>query len=334
MFLLVTHSNSNPQANADNAETNIVSVETPNFHRALEVLDEAFPDVNRGFFYAFPQHDPFYKPEFSLALKKGNRLVSFLQIFDRQIRLEDKAIRIGGIGSVGTRTKEQGNGHATHLLTHAIDLMEQEGMEGSILFTKIPSFYERLGWNTIPQFEQEISVASLKTIRPSFQHYRRVEEKDCEKILSIYSRHAQQVSGLVQRTPEYWDGRVHWMNHIPIVVLNNQEVVGYFYMTRYDLAKPVMHITEIGMANAEPKTIELMLGSMARKAEEVSCTALRGFFRRLPAMNEYLDSHQLIQEDRSHNYLMWRDLSSYQHLETLLNFAARNRFLYWQTDAF
>ncbi|MDX9753148.1 MAG: GNAT family N-acetyltransferase [bacterium] len=309
-------------------------VDSSHFHQALDLLEEAFPDVSRGFFYAIVQQDPWYNPNFSLGLEKGDRLVAFLQIFDRTLQLGGRTVRVGGIGSVATRPKEQGQGYSTRLLNQAIEMMEQHGMESSILFTKIHPFYERLGWRTLPQFEQEIPVAALKALRPSYHAYRRILEKDCQPIQEIYSLQSHKTQGNLVRTPAYWDARVHWMNHTPIAVLDEERLVGYFYYARYNLKKPVLAISEMGLRESDDKTVALVLGAMARKAEECGCTAIRGFFRPVPGMNRYLDSSPGLATDHPHHYVMWRDLGAFEHHETILELIAQNRFLYWQTDAF
>lgn len=315
-------------------ESGIVSVDVINFYRALDVLGEAFPDVAPSFFYAITHLDPFSKPEMNLAIEKNNRLAAFLKIFSRSILLNNQTIRVGGIGSVATRPKEQGNGYASQLLQRALEWMEQEGMQGSMLFTKINPFYERMGWVTIPQKEQEIAVSSLKIFRPTFHSYRRITEKDCGKIQSIYTEQLPHIPGLLQRTPDYWDARVQWMNHVPIVVVNGDDVIGYFYMTRYNFKEPVLAITEIGLAKEDEQSIRLLLGSMARKAEEQSCSVLRGFFRQIPALNLFLGANHLITAEKPYNYLMWKDLSGYTAIETIIQLASEGKFLYWQTDAF
>jgi len=94
---------------------------------ALDVLEKAFPDMPRSFFYSIICRDPWYRPHFSLAVKDGKQFLSFLQIFDRSIQFNHTLIRFGGIGSVGTRPECRGRGYASALLRYAITRMEQEG---------------------------------------------------------------------------------------------------------------------------------------------------------------------------------------------------------------
>jgi predicted GNAT family N-acyltransferase len=316
------------------SEPVIVTVDAIRFPRALDVLEEAFPDVSRAFFHAIAHSDPFIKPEYLLGIEVKNRILSYLQIFERTLQFGGQSIKVGGIGSVGTRPKEQGKGYCGQLIHHALQCMEQQNMESAILFTKINGFYEKFGFETISQFEQEIRVSSLQKIRPSFRHYRRILEKDCEKIQQMYSAQLNQNQGHVVRTPEYWDCRAFWMNHVPTVVLDGENLLGYFYVSKYQPSVPVLSITEYGMVNTDSKTIELMLGSMARKAEELSCRSIKGFLCHTPALEAYVTEHRIAWQKCAYNYMMWRDFSGFSHIDRVKQLGIQNRFLYWQTDAF
>lgn len=57
---------------------------------------------------------------------EGN-LVSHVGLYPIEVVVEDQAIRIGGIGAVGTLPTERGKGHMTRLLYHVIDELRAQG---------------------------------------------------------------------------------------------------------------------------------------------------------------------------------------------------------------
>ncbi len=315
-------------------EIQITAVEPADYSLVLDVLETAFPDLSRSFFHTITMKDPWYQPKFTLAVQKGHRYLSSLQIFDRTMIVDGQSIRFGGIGSVGTRPISQGKGYARALLERAIEVMEAEGMQGSMLFTHINPFYEKLGWNTLVQKEQDILVARLQDKRPRPEFYRPMRENDTGCVEAIYASRQRSISGTLRRTPDYWRERIGWMNHSPVTVLNGNEIAAYFYAAQYDESKPVLTITEYGFNQVEESVFDLFMGAMARKAESMNCRTIRGFFRNDPDLRDYLDHRNLIDGEKDHCYLLWRDLGDSTCFETLEALNAQYQFTYWQTDGF
>ena len=90
-------------------------------------------------------------PDDTLVALDGTRLVSSVQIFDKRIRLGRAVAGVGGIGSVATHPEYERRGLATLLLRRAIEEMQRRGHCLSLLFTGRLSFYDRLGWESVPQ---------------------------------------------------------------------------------------------------------------------------------------------------------------------------------------
>ncbi len=101
---------------------------------------------DREFFARYNQNDSTFRDELCLVALDGGRIVATVQIFDRKINLDSKAVPMGGIGSVFTREDYRHKRVASGLMNLAITTMEREGFEVSLLFAERITFYNQFGW--------------------------------------------------------------------------------------------------------------------------------------------------------------------------------------------
>ncbi|MGH7247528.1 MAG: GNAT family N-acetyltransferase, partial [Pseudomonadota bacterium] len=91
-------------------------------------------------------------------------LVSTVQIFDRTINLDGKAVPMGGIGSVFTREDYRHQRVASALMRLAVETLGREGFEVSLLFAERLTFYNQFGWREVGRkFGVIADAAKLKT---------------------------------------------------------------------------------------------------------------------------------------------------------------------------
>lgn len=312
----------------------IRTVSSGEFHLALDVLEKAFPDVSRRFFHAITQHDPWYNEKFGLALETGKKLASYLQLFDRTLLIEGKPIRFGGIGSVGTRPRYKGKGYASKLMKHAEQVMQEENMQGGLLFTKIHPFYEKLGWKTLPLQEQEVSIHEIQLEKKSNLYWKPFKENNIETLHEIYVQEQTHLSGTLQRIPAYWKARPNWMDHTCIIIFCDDEIIAYLYGAKYRENVPTMHITEYGLKSHNEQTACALFQSAKELAIEKKCRDIRINLLAHPFLTQFIGEKNWKWDNQPYNYIMWKDVNHsglYNQLEQLAN---QNRFIYWQTDAF
>ncbi|MDP8245145.1 MAG: GNAT family N-acetyltransferase [Candidatus Hinthialibacter antarcticus] len=313
----------------------IRAIEADEFHLVLDCLETAFPDVRRGFFHAITLNDPAYQSAFSLAVEHDGRVLSYLQIFDRTLRLNGEAVRFGGIGSVGTRPDCRGRGYSQALLKRAIEVMQQYEMRGSILFTQIQPFYEKLGWKTVVQTEYEISVKNVSSLGAMRKTVRPMRDSDRQAIEMIYQDRLADLKNGCERSAEFWAARPTWMNH-PCFVLPSDDggVDAYFWCSQYNPKIPLLGISEYGYRKDDPAVLSALLSAMAKKARDMNCEAVRGPFRQDAKLFSFIESNRLKATPWENDYLMWRDLNQSGLEETIQQAAASGHFLFWPTDAF
>lgn len=300
---------------------------------ALDVLETSFPTLSRSFFHSLIARDPAYRPEFSLGIRQGRVVLAFLQIFPRTLLLYNEAINFGGIGCVATRTNHRGKGYASALMRHTIRIMRQNAMAGGMLFTTIQPFYKRLGWRSLSLFEWDLAVDSLfnRPYRPDWN--RGLKKSDYPSLQSIYETMQSRHGGGIVRTEAYWRARETWLTHFPVVIVEEGEIWGYFYYAQFDLKQPVMTVTEYGYVRADERIVDRLMRVIARKAEEINCRIVRGFFYIDPFFSAYCEDRNLKSGLRDFNYLMWIDLDHSNYIDRLQKHA-ENRLVCWSTDAF
>jgi GNAT superfamily N-acetyltransferase len=131
------------------------------------------------------------------------RPVSCVQIFTKQIRLRRETIRLGGIGSVGTHPDHRGKGLASNLLRRAVEEMQTRNMALSLLFTGRFTFYEPLGWVSIPQ--SRLSFHARPGEHQTGRPFRPTDRADVER---LYERYSMDLETRTTRDARYWDGQL------------------------------------------------------------------------------------------------------------------------------
>lgn len=177
--------------------------ERPGF---LALMDTAFADTDTSHFARYLDEDPCLGTADTLVAVDGGRLVSAVQIFTRTIRLGGEGVLLGGIGSVATHPSYEGRGQATELLRRAIVEMHGRGMALSLLFTGRPSFYERLGWMSIPH-----SLLVVRARRAGGERVGRAfGSADLPEVKRLYQLYSGARPGVTLRDDTYWSAQLRF----------------------------------------------------------------------------------------------------------------------------
>ena len=127
----------------------------------LDLLGRWYND--REFFARYNQNDRKFRDELCLIARDGGALVATVQIFDRAVRLDGQATPMGGIGSVFTREDYRHQGVASALMRMAVDTLERDQFEVSLLFAERLTFYNLFGWREIGRkFSVLANAAALR----------------------------------------------------------------------------------------------------------------------------------------------------------------------------
>ncbi len=159
---------------------------------------------NRDFFALYNQNDPVFRDDLCLIARDGPELVSTVQIFDRPISVTGATIPMGGIGSVFTRKDYRHKRIASALMRLAVETLEREGFDVSMLFTERLTFYSQFGWRdvarkfTILPQAQEISGGAPIEIATF------VAERDLPCVIAIHRAYSGRFDLTAVRDEAAW----------------------------------------------------------------------------------------------------------------------------------
>lgn len=175
-----------------------------------DILGEAFP-VGRDFFQNRLDHDSTYDRSTTWITKQQEDITCTIQIFPFMSRVEDAAVKIGGIGSVATVPEFRGQGHCKQMLHRLTEWMEQQEYDLSLLFAVINPFYEKAGWSTVPETLYELNVGNILNASSNSKYAILPFEPSYSRIISnIYEQFNDKRTYTVIRPSTHWRDRIHW----------------------------------------------------------------------------------------------------------------------------
>ena len=162
---------------------------------------------------AYLHGDPSYALGQTRVVVVDGEIVATLRIWDRTIRVGATAVKMGGIGGVGTHPAHRRRGYASAMLRDASDWMRSRGYLTSVLFTEVASqFYRRHGWASVPMPGFRIGTPGAGATLPAPGEGPgewRVEEfdeaRDLDAAVALYERFNATLSGALVRDRPYWD---------------------------------------------------------------------------------------------------------------------------------
>jgi len=260
-----------------------------------EVLDLLALWYNdREFFARYNQNDPTFRDELCLVALDGGRIVSTVQIFDRKISLDGKAVPMGGIGSVFTREDYRHKRIASGLMHLAVTTMEREGFEVSLLFAERLTFYNQFGWRELTRnFSVLANAPALRT--PEFE----VDVFDIDRHLPDVMRLHRDYSGRFDvtalRDEASWRANLQFAGNMPadpvggceeyfVLARRGLEIAAYARATRFHGIAMVMEYGYAPSNHAGALALFRHMGEMA--ATRKSSYPMRGDHRRARLLSD------------------------------------------------
>src|ERR1019366_7650461 len=227
----------------------------------------------------------------------GGCIVSTLQIFDRKINLDRKAVPMGGIGSVFTREDYRHKRVASGLMNLAVTTMEREGFEVSLLFAERLTFYNQFGWKELTRnFSVLANAPALRT--PGFEAGFEIDvfdlERDLRDVMRLHDAYSGRFEVTALRNEAEWRANLQFAGNMPadpvggcdeyfVLARRGGEIAAYARATRFHGIAMVM---EYGYAPSnQGATLALFrhIGEMAATGN--SSYAMRGDHRSAPVLS-------------------------------------------------
>jgi predicted N-acetyltransferase YhbS len=159
---------------------------------------------DREFFALYNQNDPRFRDELCLVARDGGELVSTVQIFDRRVNLGGQAVPMGGIGSVFTREDYRHKRVASALMRLAVETMEREGFELSLLFAERLTFYNQFGWREVGRKFSALTQAAALRAQPTYEIAAFEPERDLAQVAAIHKAYSGRINVTAVRDENDW----------------------------------------------------------------------------------------------------------------------------------
>jgi len=175
------------------------------------VVGEAFKEDSTSWVMEQQQYEPGYRHCQTRVAVVDGRVVSSLIVLRRPIHYAGATIPMLGVGNVSTLPSEEGRGHASAILRQVAELAPGWGYPLGMLFTDIPGFYRRLGWEAVPVLRA--CFRPLPSGVPARSPIRRFQPETmtgevARAVAPIYEAANRDQVGPIARWPEYWEANV------------------------------------------------------------------------------------------------------------------------------
>ena len=253
----------------------------------LSLWREVFERTNGDYFAPYLHGDPWYKHDYTRVCALDGKLVSALQICEREVRVGSARIRMGGIGNVATHPDHRRKGYSSRLLRDAIAVMLAHGMDFSVLFTGIQPFYEKAGWCSVPV--KALAGRLRRRLREDTEI--RYSTRPCDwtydmpSIQRIHEEFNSTRPLTVVRSREYWKGYAVPRFGAPKCTLlaeTEGRICGYLF---FQFDKENFWLREIGYAPGDKECARVLIH---RAAARTSALGVRRIWSDLPREPEIL----------------------------------------------
>jgi predicted acetyltransferase len=238
-------------------------VSAQELREVVDLLDRAFDNTPREYFERHVLHDATLSPEDTRVVVREGKIISSVQIFPRTMWVENRKIRFGGIGNVGTDPQARKSGFAALLMEDALQLMRARGYPLSVLATTINPYYEKFGYRTVVR-----AVLTFTEI-PSGDNARSFDPAhDLEEVMRIYEQFNAGSIGPEVRDEAYWRAQFAFLgNETFLVVEEGGRLIGYM---RAGYEKKGFFVREFAALRNEPRVFADLLGALRSRIPGMS----------------------------------------------------------------
>ena len=218
---------------------NIRGVQRADREPLLDLLELCFGE--RALFERYMDFDPSFRWSDFVVAEAAGQLVGCVQQFRKTLRLLDRVVALGGVGSVATHPDYRGRGVARKLVREREEKMRAAGIGLGLLFTDVPAVYAGLGWVSIPLRQFLLSFDDGKS--PSELCSRPFDPDDLEAVRALFDAYASRFEGAIVRDASYWAGQLRYAGTPDEdfrVIVTRGQIAAYSRTARFDLGTVIM----------------------------------------------------------------------------------------------
>lgn len=268
----------------------------------LNLWTRVFERTGRDYFVPYFEGDPRFKCEYTRVCLADDSIVSSVHICEREVRVGESLILVGGIANVATHPDFRRRGYGTRLMQDAVEVMGRDGMDCSILFTGIHPFYEKVGWCCVPV--PSLSCALKTTLGEGSDS--KYSTRTCEwpydipTIQLIHDEFNSRRPLTVVRDDDYWKGYALPRFGGPKSTLlagTGGRVTGYLL---YESEGENCWLREIGYLSDDEECVDVLVRTAASRSLDAGAKILHS---RLPSEPAVLESLGRIADQMNHHDL-------------------------------
>lgn len=194
----------------------------------IDMLEICFPKMKREYFIRRILGDNNYRSSHTFILTKNNRIVSHAQIFNKKVWWDGVKINFIGLGFICTLPEFRNYGYSTSLLRY---LIKEKGPSVLGLFTKIPRYYEKLGFSVIPRKRIVIKKTDYRSSLDRKLRIRKFDfENDIFSVMNIYKDYFSLLNGPIVRGFCDWQSQLSYFDEdkkLFLVLETGNEIKAY-----------------------------------------------------------------------------------------------------------
>ncbi len=282
------------------------------YEECLDLWQTVWPEDERAYFARYFYGDQDFQPEYTRVCEIDGLIVSVAHIVKRIVSCGDLKLTMGGIANVVTLPKFRRRGYSAKCLRQAVQVMEADAMDFSLLFSGAHALYSGLGWESVGSEECVVKLPPQLDARPTNLSLRPYISGDDEALHGIYRSFNDSRPITVMRSAPYWrDWLGWWRGNAPgqaVIAERDGKLSGYILYSLYSGSRsaPMASIQELGALEGSEDALDPLIEQAARHALDQGIRKLRAPLARHPAVRETLSRIGKVATDESDDHVMAR----------------------------
>ena len=183
---------------------------------------EVGPEYFRRHFVA----DPHKSYDSVFLIKDENQIISTVRVFHREVYIDKKIYKMGGIGEVSTNPDYRKLGLSTKLLEASVDYMKKNNFCISSLGTGYFSHYAKHGFVQVNEYAKSVS-GDIKYNGDGDYDIRPLNPDNFQDMCALYEKYSQELNFSTVRSGDYWKTWCAGEIKNPHGLFRNGQISGY-----------------------------------------------------------------------------------------------------------
>jgi len=227
-----------------------------------------------------------------LLFADDGKIASTVCIIPKIMNFAGYDLTLGGIGGVATDPAYRGKGYANMLMVDAVDAMEKDGYDLSILYPFKEEYYAQFGYRTVTTPFKVLKTAKLKKKKSSYvvKSQEKFKPAEIHSLSAIYQAFNFDTVGPLKRSFIYWQQKLEKNMVVTekiFIARKKGEIVAYLMLNKIKLnwsdTTHKLKIGEAGCLCGEEKALNEL--ALSARAHAFSLGYKKIFYEDVPGLN-------------------------------------------------